>query len=142
MSLTAYWPLQSVYAFHAPAEAWLLRRYASAVTVDAEAEPRMGPYAESRVQVFRDPRDSRGGQSDQGQQSADRCVVYTLQPLRGIDSQDPAVPVFHDVLFDVAGVTGNAGGAWVVAEVRGWRDALGYETVLLRQGQRGLPPWV
>lgn len=142
MSLTAYHPLGGVYAFHAPAEVWLLRRYAAGVTVDAQGEPRVVPYMESRVQVFRDPRRQAGQQSDQGQQGDGRCVVYTTQALRGIDSQDPAVQVFHDVLFDVSGVTGAAGGAWVVQSVQGWRDALGYETVLLRQGQRGLPPWI
>jgi len=141
MPLTTYHPLRSVYAFHANAEVWLLRRYAQGLTVDAEGEPRLGPYSEARLDLFRDPRSQVGSASEQGADSGELCTVYTTTRLRPIDSDDPSLPTYNDVLFDLQGVTGSPGAAWVVATVNAWRDALGYETILTRVGQRGLPPW-
>lgn len=141
MTLTAYFPLGQVYAFHQVAEAWLLRRYAQTVTVDADGEPRVPTWVEVPVQVFRDPRAQRALADDKGQTSAERCTVYAQTKMRITNAADPAIPTASDVLFDVAGVTGEIGSAWVAVEVKGWRDALGWETVLQRQGQRGSPPW-
>ena len=142
VTLTAYQPLRLVYAFHQAAERWILRRFAQAVTVDADGEARLGGYAEAAIDIFRDPRARRAPATDKGQESASRCVVYSTTNLRTLDSSDPDNPRATDVLFDAAGVTGVPGSAWVVAEVRGWRDALGWEVVLIRQGQRGFAPWV
>ena len=142
MPLNAYHPLRAVYAFHERAEVWLLRRYAQGVTVDADGEPRLGAYVETRVNLFRDPRWQQSGQGDLGADSGEVCVVYSTTRLRPMDSDDPQAPTYHDVLFDVQGVTGASGAAWCVAVVGAWRDALGYEHKLVRQGQRGSPPWV
>ena len=141
MLLTALHPLRSVYAFFGTAEVWLLRRYAQGLTVDAEGEPRLGAWSEQRLDLFRDPRSQMGMSSEQGAESGEMCTVYTTVRLRPIDSDDPALPTYNDVLFDLQGVTGAPGAAWVVATVNAWRDALGYETILTRVGQRGLPPW-
>ena len=138
--LSAYFPLTTVYGFHQPASTWVLRRYASTVSVDADGEPRTGAWAESPCPIFRDPRAQFVNPDDRGQVDAQRCVVFTQTKLRALDagSADPR-PI--DVLFDVQGVTGEPGSAWVVSEVRGWRDALGWEAVLVRQGRRGAAPW-
>jgi len=140
--LTAYYPLKSVYAFHVVESTWLLRRYADVVTVDTDGEPRALAFAEGFVKVFRDPQSSVTTADLRGSGSVDTCTVYTLTALRGSDEGNPAAPVYHDVLFDVLGVTGAIGSAWPVQRVKGWPSSLGYETVLVRQGQRGLPPWV
>ncbi len=142
MPLTAYHPLRSVYAFHKAAEVWLLRRYTQGLTVDAEGEPRLGLWSETRLDLFRDPRSQVGEATLQGAESGEACTVYTTVRLRPLDSDDPSLPTYNDVLFDLQGVTGAPGAAWVVAAVNAWRDALGYETILTRVGQRGLAPWV
>lgn len=138
--LAAYFPLTTVYAFHQPAETWILRRYASEVSVDVDGEPRTGAWAEFPCPIFRAPPSQVAVPEDRGQVDAQRCVVYTQTRLRALDagSTDPR-PL--DVLFDVNGVTGEPGSAWVVSEVRGWRDALGWEAALVRQGRRGAAPW-
>ena len=138
--LSAYFPLTTVYAFHQAAETWILRRYASEVTVDEDGEPRTGAWVEVPIPAFRDPRAEAANPDDRGQVDAQRCVVYTQTKLRALDagSENPR-PL--DVLFDVGGATGEPGSAWVVSEVRGWRDALGWEAVLVRQGRRGAAPW-
>ena len=139
--LSAYFPLTAVYGFHQAAEQWILRRYAQEVTVDADGEPRTLNYVEMPIPVFRDPRQQGAALAQEGQVDAGRCVVYTQTPLRPMDASSPGQPRPLDVLFDAAGVTGWPGSAWVVQAVRGWRDALGHEAVLVRQGQRGNPPW-
>jgi hypothetical protein len=139
--LTVYFPLTAVYGFHQPAETWILRRYSSTMTVDVDGEPRTGAWAESSCPIFRDPRAQVASPDERGQIDVQRCVVYTQVKLRALDASS-GTPRPLDVLFDAQGVTGQPGSAWVVQEVRGWRDALGWEAVLTRQGQRGVPPWV
>jgi hypothetical protein len=142
VTLVAYHPLHAVYKFHAPAEEWKLRRYEQAITVNAAGEPLVGDFVEAGINLLRDPRAQEGGATQGGIGSLDTCTVYTLTQLRGVDSDDPDAPSYHDVLFDVGGYAGSPGGAYVVSKVLGWRDALGYETHLIRQGQMGNPPWV
>lgn len=142
MTLTAYNPLEVVYAFHEASERWVLRRYAQSVTVDAYGEPVAPGYSETPVDLFRDSRSQRAQTSDLGQVSAERCTVYLRVRLRVQDSSTPDVPTYSDVLFDVQGRTGEPGSAWVVTETRGWHPSKGFEHVLVRQGQRGYAPWV
>jgi len=140
--LTAYFPLTAVYGFHQPAEAWILRRYAQAVTVDADGEPRSAVYQESPLQVFRDPRAQQATPAEVGQTSTETCTIYSQTKMRTTDAANPSTPTTADVLFDVAGFTGEPGSAWIVSAVLGWRDALGWEIRLARQGTRGLAPWI
>lgn len=142
MTLTAYNPLEAVYSFHEKAETWMVRRYSQTITVDEYGEPKRPVYAETTVPLFRDGRTQRAKKEDTGTTSGERCTVYLRHKLRVVDAAAPDTPSFSDVLFDVQGFTGEPGSAWVVVETKGWHLAKGFEHVLMRQGQRGSPPWV
>lgn len=133
MALTAYFPLEAVYAFHEQAEWWVLRRYAPGVAVTPAGERVRPGFAEVPVQVFRDPRARTAVNGDPGQADAHACTVYLRTRLRTVDRD--AGPQQTDVLFNAAGE------AWQAVGVDDWTDAKGCVTRLARFGVRGQGPW-
>ena len=98
--LTAYLPLELVYAFHEVAEWWTLRRYAVGVAGTDSGERVRPAYNEVPVKLFRDPRSRTATQGDPGQADAHDCVVYLRARLRTVDRDTPQQT---DVLFNAAG---------------------------------------
>ena len=135
MPLTAYHPLEAVYAFHETAERWILRRYTQAVQVVAGSERRLTTFAEKVVDVFPERQPRRVEQTDAGQQAPQRCTIYLRTEVRLPDTTtSPATAT--DVLFD------PRGGAWQAYEDGRWDEARGFAVVLVRSGRRGVRPWV
>ena len=130
--LTAYFPLESVYAFHEVAEWWTLRRYAIGVVTTPSGERIRPAFAEVPIKVFRDPRAMTAQQGDPGQADAWDCTVYLRTRLRTVDRDAPQQT---DVLFR------SDGTAWQAVGVDDWTDARGCATRLVRHGKRGAGPW-
>lgn len=139
MPLTAYLPLQAVYAFHEPAETWILRRYAPEVESAGGAERTRGAWAEQPIAVFRDRRTASTVTRDPGAQAPQTCTVYTRTRL--YTTQDAAGPQPADVLFDANPSSKTPGAAWQATSTGDWDEALGYAVTLTRCGQRGVAPW-
>lgn len=139
MSLSAYLPLETVYAFHETAETWILRRYAPSVVAADGAERARGPWGESMVQVFRDRSTSGTSQRDAGMTAPQTCTIYTRTRL--LTTQDVG-PQACDVLFDANPASKTPGAAWMATSSGDWDEALGFAVVLTRAGSRGMPPWV
>lgn len=137
--LTAYLPLEAVYAFHETAETWILRRYSPDVVAADGAERARGPWAETTILVFRDRRTSGSVNRDAGQAAPQTCTVYTRTRL--FTTQDVG-PQSCDVLFDVNPASKTPGAAWMATSSGDWDEALGYAVVLTRSGARGMHPWV
>lgn len=136
MGLAAYLPLEQVYAFHEPAEQWILRRYAPDTGLAAGAERTTTTYVSSVIQVFRDRTSQRTGNADPGQTGPTTCTAYTrtrlLTTLDGQVSRQPA-----DVLTDP-----QTGWQWQATAMGAWDEARGFAVTLTRVGAVGGPPWV
>lgn len=137
MPLTAYFPLEHVYAFHEAAETWILRRFPPAVEVaDGAERVRSAPWSESPIALFRDRSTKSTAQRDAGQTAPQTCTVYTRTRLR---TTEDATDATHDadVLFDPVTLS-----AWQVTSSGDWDEARGYAVTLTRCGVRGQSPWV
>jgi hypothetical protein len=135
MGLAAYLPLELVYAFHEPAEQWILRRYAPATAIAPGAERTTAAYASSLVQVFRDRTAQRTGNEQQGQTAPATCVAYTRTRILCVqDVQGSPQPA--DVLTDP-----QTGWTWQATAMGAWDEARGFAVTLTRCGTVGGPPW-
>jgi hypothetical protein len=128
MALTAYLPLESVYAFHEPAEQWIRRRFAAQVTQAAGAERTRGPWGEIRIQVFPDRSSKDTQQQDRGQTGPKQATIYTRTPIRVTDTAQPQPA---DLLFD------PQGNAWQAISSGDWLEARGYAITVQWVGRRG-----
>lgn len=136
MPLSAYLPLETVYAFHESAETWIWRRYPGAVEEAPGAERVRGAPVENPIALFRDRRTKSTLQRDAGQTAPQTCTVYTRVRLYTTqDSTDATQPA--DVLFNPAD-----GSAWQATSSGDWDEARGYAVTLTRAGVRGQAPWV
>ena len=135
MPLSAYLPLESVYAFHEPAETWVLRRYAATTDIAPGAERTTAAYADSLIRLFRDRTAQRTGNADAGQTGPATCTVYTrtrlVTTLDALVSPQPA-----DVLTDP-----QTGWQWQATAMGAWDEARGFAVTLTRCGAVGSPPW-
>lgn len=135
MPLSAYLPLETVYAFHEPAEQWILRRYAPDTAIAAGAERTRTTYAASVIQVFRDRSSKRAGLGDPGQTGPATCVAYTrTKLLTTTDMQVTRQPA--DVLTDP-----QTGYQWQATSSGDWDEARGYAVTLTRCGAVAQTPW-
>lgn len=135
MGLAAYLPLELVYAFHEPAEQWILRRYAPGTGLAPGAERTTTTYASSPIAVFRDRTAKRTGNQDSGQTGPATCTVYTRTRLR-TTSDVQGTPQPADLLVDPK--TGNV---WQATASGDWDEARGFAVTMTRQGAVGTPPW-
>lgn len=135
MGLTAYLPLEAVYAFHEPAEQWILRRYAPDTGIAAGAERTRTTYASSVIALFRDRTAKRTGQGDPGQTGPATCTAYTRTRLYTTqDAQVSRQPA--DVLTDP-----QTGWQWQATASGDWDEARGFAVTLQRCGVVGQGPW-
>ena len=132
MALTAYLPLEQVYAFHEAAEQWLLRRYAQEVAAVSGANRRRAAYSETWIAVFPERQPRRTDQVDAGQKAPERRTIYSRTRLQLTDTTNATSA---DVLFDPSGA------AWQAVEDGRWDEARGYAVVVQRAGRRGIPPF-
>jgi hypothetical protein len=135
MGLTAYLPLEAVYAFHEPAEQWILWRYAPDAAVAAGAERVRTTYAASIISLFRDRTSKRTGLADGGANAPATCTAYTRTKL--LTTQDAQVtrqPA--DVLTDP-----QTGWQWNATASGDWDEARGFAVTLTRCGTIGGPPY-
>ena len=133
--LAAYNPLEQVYAFHEPAEQWILRRYVQQVEEAPGAERVRGAFSESVIALFRDRSGKGQARRDAGQATVSTCVVYTRTRLLTTNDQ-PENPQAADVLFNPADSS-----AWQATAAGDWDEAKGYAVTLTRVGVRGRAPW-
>ena len=135
MPLTAYLPLENVYAFHEPAETWILRRYAPTAVIAAGFERVRGPYVEQPLALFRDRTGRSTGTSTGGSTAPTTCVVYTRTRLRTTeDAQTAQQPA--DVLTDP-----QTRLQWQATASGDWDEARGFAVTLTKVGAVGGPPW-
>jgi hypothetical protein len=135
VGLTAYLPLEQVYAFHEPAEQWILQRYAPDTAIAAGAERTRTIFASSLIQVFRDRTSKRTGLTDGGSTGPTTCVAYTrTRLLTTQDAQVTRQPA--DVLTDP-----QTGWQWRATASGDWDEARGFAVTLTRCGTIGGPPF-
>ncbi len=135
MGLTAYLPLEQVYAFHEVAETWVMRRYAPSTGIAAGAERTTTTFVASLIAVFRDRTSQRTGNQEQGQTGPATCTAYTrTRLLTTQDAQGSPQPA--DVLTDP-----QTGWQWQATAMGAWDEARGFAVTLTRCGTVGGPPW-
>jgi hypothetical protein len=135
MPLTAYLPLENVYAFHEAAETWVLRRYAPSTAVAAGMERVRTAYVEQPIAVFRDRSSKATGTNTGGNTGPATCVVYTRTRLRTTeDAQTAQQPA--DVLTDPATRL-----QWQATSSGDWDEARGFAVTCTKVGAVGGPPW-
>ena len=138
MTLSAYAGLEAVYAFHEPAETWILRRYAATVQIADGAERTRPPlYSAAPIKVFRDRSSKATAQAVQGQRGASTNTIYTRTKLLTTDDQRAGGnPQPADVLINPAD-----GSMWQAVASGDWDEARGYAVRVERCGAIGAVPW-
>lgn len=135
--LAAYLPLETVYAFHEPAETWILRRYAPTVQVEAGAErTRPEAWTSVPIKVFRDRSNKATANAVQGQRGPGANTVYTRTKLYTTDDQRAGSPQPADVLTNPAD-----GSMWQAVSSGDWDEARGYAVRVERCGAVAASPW-
>lgn len=134
--LAAYLPLESVYAFHEPAETWILRRYAAATAVADGAERVRPAFAASPIAFFRDRSTKGTSQGDGGQNAPQTCTVYTRTRLHVTQVGAVSGPQPADVLVNPADLS-----TWQATASGDWDEARGFAVTLTRCGSVMGAPW-
>jgi hypothetical protein len=135
MPLTAYLPLENVYAFHEPAETWILRRYAAGTVVAAGMERVRPAYVDQPIALFRDRTGRSTGTTPGGNTAPSTCVVYTRTRLRTTEDAQAAQQA-ADVLTDP-----QTRLQWQATASGDWDEARGFAVTLTKIGAVGGPPW-
>lgn len=135
MPLTAYAPLEQVYAFHEAAETWVLRRYAAGTAVAAGMERVRPAYVDQPIALFRDRTGRSTGTSPGGNTGPATCVVYTRTKIRTTEDAQTAQQA-ADVLTDP-----QTRLQWQATASGDWDEARGFAVTLTKIGAVGGPPW-
>lgn len=135
--LSAYLPLEMVYAFHETAETWILQRYPAAVVVaDGAERTRATPPSSTPIAIFRDRSNKTTTNADSGQQGPAINTIYTRTPIYTTDDQSAGGPQPADVLINPAD-----GSMWQAVGSGDWDEAKGYAVRVQRCGSVGTRPW-
>jgi hypothetical protein len=135
MPLTAYLPLEQVYAFHEAAETWVLRRYAAGTVIAAGMERVRPGYVDQPIALFHNRTGRSTGTSPGGNTAPSTCVVYTRTRLRTTEDAQAAQQA-ADVLTDP-----QTRLQWQATASGDWDEARGFAVTLTKIGAVGGPPW-